>query len=185
MRPAALVARLALLVASVGIAGVGTSACSSPAPSDAGTSPSDAGTSVSFVNDLMPLFQSSCSTSQGFTCHGDPSVETTTVQNLPNQPRPYYGPFLGKASTDVVNHVYTVLRGPSNEAPTLNYVEPGSLDQSFLWHKLKGDLTSITAKCTTAMAPPCGLVMPNDNLPLTSAQLQMISDWIQGQAPNN
>jgi hypothetical protein len=109
------------------------------------------------------------------------------INGMPNaQPRPYFGPFLGTATSDVVSNVYhQLVNAPSNEAPSLVYVKPGSLSQSFLWHKLDNDLQSIQSACTSGMTPPCGLVMPNDGMPLSATAMDDISGWIQAGAPLN
>jgi hypothetical protein len=179
MRYAVLIACLTLVVLVGGAEG-----CSGTPHTTTGTE-----TDVSFTHDVMPILESSCSTSQAFTCHGDPVVETTMVNGMANQPRPYFGPYLGSSdptadATLVYNELVNV---PSKEAPSIVYVKPGNLDASFLDDKLVGGqrLTSIQAQCTTGADPACGLVMPNDNLPLTSAQLNAIESWLQGGAPLN
>jgi hypothetical protein len=163
---------------------VGSGGCSSTPHT---TTP---GTDVSFSKDLMPLFQNSCSTSQGITCHGSPVVETTTVNGLPNQPRPYFGQYNNIGSLTPAADAALVYAGlvnvASNEAPSIDYVVPGNLQASFLWLKINNELTNITAKCTSGLVtPPCGLPMPNDNLPLTPDQVASIESWIQGGAPQN
>ena len=178
MRYAVLIACLAL-VALVG----GAEGCSGTPHTTTGTE-----TNVSFTRDVMPILESSCSTSQAFTCHGAQVVETTMVNGMVNQPRPYFGPCCVGSSnptadaTLVYNGLVNVM---SNEAPSIVYVEPGSLADSFLWDKLAVNLNSLSAKCPTGMDPACGLPMPNDNEPLTSGQLSTIQSWIQGGAPLN
>ncbi len=62
---------------------------------------------------------------------------------------------------------------PSNEVPSLNRVEPGDPDNSYLVRKVMG----------TASA---GSRMPLDGPPfLTNAQIQSIRDWISAGAKNN
>jgi hypothetical protein len=183
---AVLVAWLALVAVVVGSGG-----CSAPAPAhSSGPGDGGSGTDVSFSNDLMPLLQNSCSTSQAFTCHGSPMVEMTTLNGLPNQPRPYLGQYQNIGSLTPAADAALVYAGlvnvASNEAPSIVYVAPGNLQASFMWLKIKNELTNITAKCTSGLVtPPCGLPMPNDNLPLTSDQVATIQNWIQGGAPQN
>jgi hypothetical protein len=152
--------------------------CSSPSPN---------GSSVSFSNTLMPLFQQRCATTQTLSCHGDRKVEGTVVNGLSNQPRPYLGPSpLNSVVQQDIDDVYNGLKNVlSSEAPTLVYVDPGNPDASFLWHKVSNDLNSILTKCTTGMNPPCGLVMPNDNTTLSTADQDEILSWIQSGAPKN
>jgi hypothetical protein len=70
---------------------------------------------------------------------------------------------------------YGLLVGhPATENSTLNRVEPGSPESSYLILKLRGD-PSIT-----------GSRMPQDGPPfLTSAQIDGIAAWIRAGAPNN
>jgi hypothetical protein len=176
---AVLVAWLAMVALVVGSGG-----CSSTAHT------STPETNVSFGQDLMPLFQNSCSTTDGFTCHGSPMVEMDTLNGSPNQPRPYFGQYNGIGPLTPAADAALVYAGlvnvASHEAPSIVYVKPGDLEASFLWHKINNELTDITAQCTSGIVtPPCGLPMPNDNLPLTSDQVASIENWIQGGAPQN
>ena len=70
---------------------------------------------------------------------------------------------------------YGLLVGhPATENSTLNRVEPGSPESSYLIPKLRGD-PSIT-----------GSRMPRDGPPfLTAAQIDGIAAWIRAGAPNN
>jgi len=134
----------------------------------------------------MPLFQSDCSTVNGGTCHGVPAVTTQL------QPRPYLGPYLEELDAGIVDQVYDgLVNVDSNEAHMMPYVTHGNLANSFLWHKVDGDLTSIASDCTNAVSQsaPCGAQMPDQSLgdvPLLSAATQnQIASWIDAGAPNN
>lgn len=64
------------------------------------------------------------------------------------------------------------VRVPSVERPDLSRVEPGDPDKSYLVKKLRGD-PDIT-----------GLRMP-DGGSLTSAQIQLVVDWVRRGAPKD
>ena len=64
------------------------------------------------------------------------------------------------------------VRVPSVERPDLNRIEPGDPDRSYLVKKLRGD-PDIT-----------GLRMP-DGGSLTSADIQLVIDWVRRGAPND
>lgn len=64
------------------------------------------------------------------------------------------------------------VRVPSVERPDLNRIEPGNPDRSYLVKKLRGD-PDIT-----------GLRMPNGGS-LTSAEIQLVIDWVRRGAPND
>lgn len=68
-------------------------------------------------------------------------------------------------------YVNTV-RVPSVERPDLNRIEPGDPDRSYLVKKLRGD-PDIT-----------GLRMP-DGGSLTSAEIQLVIDWVRRGAPRD
>ncbi len=65
---------------------------------------------------------------------------------------------------------------PSGQNSLLDKVEPGSTEDSYLWHKING---------TQVEAGGSGLTMPKDNPPLTPQQMAIIEIWILSGAPNN
>lgn len=136
----------------------------------------------------MPVFQNDCATSNGGTCHGSTTVTTQL------QPRPYLGPFLEALDGGIIDQVYSgIVNVPSNEAPGMDYVVPGNPANSFLWHKVNGDLTSIASRCTNPISStdPCGTQMPDQNTasgmqpPLDPTTQGMIANWIDAGAQNN
>jgi hypothetical protein len=67
-----------------------------------------------------------------------------------------------------------LVRHPATENSTLNRVEPGSPDTSYLILKLRGDPSIVGAR------------MPRNGPPyLTSEQIDGIAAWIRAGAPNN
>jgi len=153
-----------------------------------GASNSSSAPAVSFAQDIMPIFQNDCSTANGGACHG---VTTVTTQV---QPRPYLGPYLTPLDGGIIDQVYMgLVNVDSNEAPKMPYVDPGNLANSFLWHKVDGDLTSIMADCTNPISTvdPCGAQMPDTSLmvsgvaALPASSQAEIASWIDAGAPNN
>lgn len=61
----------------------------------------------------------------------------------------------------------------SREKPALLRVDPGNPDGSYLLHKVEG------------RADIAGQRMPLGRDPLSTAQIQLIRDWISAGAPNN
>lgn len=120
---------------------------------DSGPFTSDSGFpgEVSFFADVAPILQSKCAPG----CH-EPGGEWA-LQDLLNSP--YF------ALVDV----------PSNQV-ALDKVEPGSLDLSYMWHKLNG---------THDQVGGVGLAMPKNEDPLDDFELQIIATWILDGAPNN
>ncbi len=133
---------------------------------------------VSFVNDVMPIFQMSCATG-GLTCHGDPNV--TTQKELM---RPYLGPPTGSASTTLI--LAGLVGKASAEDPTMPLVTAGDSTKSFLQYKMDGTQNTLAADCTTGDYGSCGLLMPETNAePLPQATLDTVRAWINQGALNN
>ena len=65
---------------------------------------------------------------------------------------------------------------PSGELPTMDRVEPGDPDVSYLVHKIQGTQASVGGS---------GSQMPLGGSPLTQAQIDTIRAWIKTGAPNN
>jgi hypothetical protein len=167
----------ALSVAAVAVA---AGACSS-SPS------STSGSNVSFTTDVMPFFEKRCATSQGLSCHGDPMVTGATLNGATNQQRPFLGRFLGTPASEIPTVYSGIVGVSSHEAPPLDYVKPNDPAHSFLWLKISGGITSpsVISQCTGGASPACGLPMPSDNTTLSTSDLNMISSWIQGGAPQS
>lgn len=62
---------------------------------------------------------------------------------------------------------------PSEQVPTMNRIEPGSLEDSYLWHKLKGTHESVGGE---------GTRMPQ-LAPLDDDKIATVEDWILAGAP--
>ena len=60
----------------------------------------------------------------------------------------------------------------SDTLPEMDRVEPGSLEDSFLWHKLRGTHVDLAA---TGM----GETMPQGEGPLDEEQIALVESWIE------
>lgn len=135
--------------------------CGSPAEFDSGSPPATgagageptttAGTTssgpLSHEADIVPIWQEVCGTS----CHllDDDGGLTLAYENL--------------------------VSVPSEDVPEMNRVEPGSLEDSYLWHKIEGTHLSVGG---------AGSTMPRGLLELKPKQRQKIERWItEGALP--
>jgi hypothetical protein len=137
-------------------------------------------TAPSFATDIMPILSNTTTgvatavvgCSQAFTCHGEPPIpidaaETKTMQY---------------AGVDAAA-VRTQLLGLSVNAPSMNIVVPGSVQNSFLAYKIsgKGGLSCVTNKCmagaSVSTVTACGAQMPSNGL-IADADRTKILDWI-------
>ena len=105
---------------------------------------------VSFANDVLPVFQTSCGISAA--CHGDP--------NAPNANRPFLGPNKNTTATadDIANIFAGIAFVPSASEPAMNRVTPGDPEHSFMLYKLDHDLECSKLQC--AASANCGGTMP-------------------------
>ena len=173
-----------VVLASAGA--IGCSSTSSPPPSQCASG------AVTFSKDVIPALQMSCTMSM--SCHGQ--MDNSLVESL------YLGPNMGAATTADVQAVYRGLVGvPAKEDPSMKLVTKGDLQNSFLWHKVnddqttlnKGTLASGCAKASMmcqdcSSSAPCGGTMPylSEPLAMTFPQsLCAIESWIQQGAQNN
>jgi hypothetical protein len=111
---------------------------------------------VSFMNDVQPIFQASCSLSS--SCHN--STNTSPA-----------GLYLGAQGALVYANLVGV---PSTELPTMVRVKPGDPAASFLLHRVDGDACTLP-DCTTTV---CSELMPQGGPPLDEAKLLTLRAWI-------
>ena len=132
---------------------------------------------ISFKTDIVPLFQMSCSLSS--SCHqakiGGPSLV-------------YLGGSLMMAP-DPPGIMKSIINVKSIELPTMNYVTPGDLANSYLMHKMDGDLCQFST-CAMNPVPMCGVVMPMAGCALESidgapSPRDVVRRWIAQGAQNN
>jgi hypothetical protein len=132
---------------------------------------------VSFKADVVPLFQMSCSLSS--SCHsemlGGPSLlYLGGPLTMPPDPAGIY-----KATINV----------NSLELPTMVYIKPGDVENSYLMHKMDGDLCQFTT-CSQNPIPMCGVVMPMAGCALEATgggpnPRDVVRRWIAQGAQNN
>jgi hypothetical protein len=161
---------------------------SSYAPCGAGASLAP----VSFANQIMPLFQSSCSvggTGPFASCHGDPMGAMACA---PGGARQWFGPPSPPVtSAAMLAMIYNGFVGqPSNEDLAMDVVDPGDPTQSFLWYKLNNTQGALDMEslCVRGDLGDCGSAMPT---PLTGAtitllpqaDLDLVCNWIVQGAP--
>ena len=103
---------------------------------------------VSFATTVRPLFVQSCS------CH---------------QTDPLMAPFSLKVAEAYANTV----GGRSIELPSMPLVDPGHLNNRYLWHKVNGTQREVAG--TGDIMPP--------NVPLFPNELRIIERWIVAGAP--
>jgi hypothetical protein len=73
-----------------------------------------------------------------------------------------------------IGEAYDALVGvPSGQVPTMQRVKPGSLNESYLWHKING---------TQAEVHGSGQIMP-PGVPLRADELDLFGRWIAAGAP--
>ncbi|MGH7298025.1 MAG: hypothetical protein ACRELB_24005 [Polyangiaceae bacterium] len=131
---------------------------------------------VAFSTDILPTFQRSCGIA-GSTCHGARSVTT--------QQRPFLG--FPDGGTDAGEIVSDIVGVAANEDPSLNLVVAGDPGQSYLMHKLDGDVCQFAAAC--AQGPTqytdCGQQMPYSSPPLDESTRDVVRRWIAQGAQSN
>jgi hypothetical protein len=142
---------------SLALAACGSSGTSSPPASDSGAP-------VSLRNDVLPILQSSCSVDS--TCHGSPNgIEV----------------YLAAPTADAQSMHDHVVGVASVELPSMPYVTAGDPVNSYLMHKIAGDMSTLPGCAST----DCGVRMPKGQAPLDEAQLATIRAWITQGAPSN
>jgi hypothetical protein len=73
-----------------------------------------------------------------------------------------------------VGEAYEQLVGvPAQQLPGMSRVKPGSLQDSYLWHKIEG---------TQAQVGGSGTIMPS-NIPLNATEKLIFQRWIEAGAP--
>jgi CHRD domain len=116
--------------------------------------PLAAGADVSFAKEIQPIFTASCALPG---CHAGNSPQQG--QNLS----------AGQAFANTVGV-------KSVEAPSLNRIQPGDPQKSYLWHKINGTQQTVGGS---------GARMPFGRAALPADQIAKIQQWIQQGAKNN
>ncbi|MDB5217693.1 MAG: hypothetical protein JWO86_5620 [Myxococcaceae bacterium] len=114
---------------------------------------------VSFETDVAPILAKSCAFS---SCHGSHGTGN-------------HGVFLAATGTDGMSAVKTSLAGASHALPSMKYVVPGDVENSFVLRKLDGSLCGLDAQC---VGGSCGTSMPEGNDLLPQASRDLVRKWI-------
>ncbi len=114
---------------------------------------------VTFETDVAPIFAKACAFS---SCHGSHGAGN-------------HGLFLAANGQDGMTAVKTSLGGSSHALPSMKYVAPGDPDNSFVLHKLDGDLCGLDAQCVSGS---CGKTMPDGNDLLPQESRDTVRRWI-------
>lgn len=112
---------------------------------------------VSFANDIQPIFTGNCAFSG---CHG-----TTDTQPI-GKPQELAA---GQAYDNIVNV-------SSFELPSMDRIEPGQPDNSYLVHKIQGSHLDVGGS---------GSRMPLGRDPLTQDVINLVRRWVSEGAANN
>lgn len=121
---------------------------------------------ISFRTDVIPIFHTGCAFP---ACHATESPTTN------------HGLMLGFTSD--LSSIRTGLVGVhSFEVPSLAFVAPSDPGQSYLLHKIDGDVCTLESLCKDAS---CLRQMPIDNEPLSVETRDIIRRWIAQGAPDN
>jgi hypothetical protein len=128
---------------------------------------------VSFKTDVAPLFQTSCALSG--SCH---QQQTGGPSQL------YLGPPPNQAG-DPAGVYAAIVNKPSVELSSMPYVKPSDLANSFLMHKMDGDICQFASQCGATPAASCGVVMPQSGCALDGATRDKVRRWIAQGAQNN
>jgi hypothetical protein len=128
---------------------------------------------VSFATDVVPIFQASCSLSS--SCHQAKMGGPSGV---------YLGPAPGMPA-DPAGVFATIVNKPSVELSSMSFVKPGDLANSYLMHKMDGDMCQFISQCGPLPASQCGVVMPQSSCVLDGATRDKVRRWIAQGAQNN
>jgi mono/diheme cytochrome c family protein len=122
-----------------------------------GEDTSQPGNQISFSQQIQPIFTASCALSG---CHGSGNLQP------PEKPMNLSA---GQAYTNTVNV-------SSAQLGSMDRIEPGQPDQSYLVHKIQG---------THLQVGGSGVRMPAGGSPLSQSQIDLIRTWIAQGAANN
>jgi hypothetical protein len=125
------------------------------------------GPTVSFAQDLMPLFATSCAFS---ACH----------DGLTKSAGLYLGPSVIEppATAQTPAAVYRSLLSPATSTPDLPRIAPGDPPRSFLFLKIEGCQNRAGLSCGGVLAARCGQRMPDLSPPLAVESRRLIARWI-------
>ena len=180
------------------VAAAGAISCSSTSGGGGGADTTcDTTKPVSFKADIfggggnaIGIFPGSCGLSSA--CHqtgATAMVEHLFIANAPMD---------GNMDADIKMSHDALVNVKAQESPMMNMVTPGDPDNSYLWHKVNGDIdlgktsAALSAGCASVAscadctaADPCGGRMPYMSVVLSPDQICTIKSWIVQGAMNN
>lgn len=113
------------------------------------------GSGISFAEDIQPIFTNSCAFAGGCHAGGSPALG----MNLS----------AGQAYQNIVSV-------PADQLSSMNRIEPGEPDNSYLIHKIQGTQSSVGGT---------GQRMPLTGCCLSQTQIDLIRAWVNAGAENN
>jgi hypothetical protein len=135
---------------------------------------------VSFSRDIQPIFVGSCA-AEGSSCHGAPTTDVeTTGQEFLGYP--------DGGDYDAAGILSALVGKPSPENTTMDLIEPGAPDASYMMHKLDDDQCQYATICDAtknSVFAECGYGMPFGKPILPQATRDLIRQWIAQGAQNN
>jgi hypothetical protein len=140
---------------------------------------------VSFKNDVLPIWRTSCGLSM--SCHGNP-IPPAPAQH-------YYGPANSDPAPTTAD-IAMILAGTvgvaSIDEPDMPVIKASDPAHSFMMYKLDGDPTNLLSgvdctnlQCAVAQPNVCLLAMPQGGAQLPEAERNTIRSWIAQGAENN
>jgi hypothetical protein len=115
-------------------------------------------------SEVQAIYTQSCAVGTT-SCHGSPAGRMARFPPL----------------SDGASHAATV--GVASQQIAMPMITPGNLEQSYLWHKINGTMSTLPL-CRAAGAD-CGTRMPMvGGEVLTAAQLDTLRRWILAGAPS-
>jgi len=151
------------------------------------TGPTATAAMVSFATTIQPILQVGCGTG-GNTCHGQYGAGASTANLYLAEPVAN-GDGYGDAGA-----IITGIRGVASiEAPSLDIINPGNPGESYLMHKIDGDMCAIMSDCAAlpltdfngTINVACGVQMPQNSSPLSDDDRTQIWNWIAQGANKN
>jgi hypothetical protein len=155
------------------------------------TGPTATAATVSFATTIQPILRVGCGTG-GNTCHGQYPGSASAANEYLAEPT---------ANDDGNGDAGAILSGivgvKAIEAPSLDIVKAGDPEDSYLMHKIDGDMCALMSPANECAAiaglqlpnatitAPCGVPMPQNSQPLTVEQRTEIWNWIAQGANNN
>ena len=134
--------------------------------------------SASFADDVMPIFQQACN----FTaCHATEDSSGNPVNAMEDLG---LGPVsMVTPTADHLSAVHSAIVGAGSNQSSLSMVAAG--DPGASWLLVKVEYDDLQACSTNGCESGCGDRMPLNSMALSTAQLDVLRQWIADGAQNN